>query len=113
MTTSKAPLSPEALERQRAYHREYFQKNPDAARRNLERTTERNRKAQEESRANAEFNRMPWDASDERDLIDLYETHTQKEIAFILGRTIRSVQKKAKELGLRKNVRRVKGTGKA
>lgn len=107
-TTANAPLNPDEAKKEklRAYHRNYYRQNPEAARKNQHRVYEHNQRVQLESKKRATNNGKTWTASEIDDLIELYHDNTQREIAYILGRTVRSVQKKAKELGLRKNARR-------
>lgn len=104
-TTAHATTDQDKAEEKRAYHRNYFRNNPEAARKNRERTYERNLMSQRESQKNARNKGATWKEEDMNELVELYPQYTQREIAYILGRTVRSVQKKAKELGLRKNVR--------
>lgn len=93
-------------EQQRDYYRDYYRRNPDKARRNYELTRERAKKDQIETAKAADRHFTKWEPDEDDQLREMYPTHTQKDIALILGRTIRSVQLRAKTLGLRKNARR-------
>lgn len=102
-TTTHTPQTNDQSEEKRAYHRNYFRTHPDAARRNQERTYERNQRNQQVSVRHAVNKGKAWTDKDIEQLKDLYPNFTQTDVAYILGRTVRSVQKKAKEIGLRKN----------
>lgn len=109
--TNTAPqhTSEQAKQRNRDYLREYFRTHPEAARKNQEDNYARYLRDQEASVKQAYNNRQPWEPDDDAYLIEMYPTHTQKEIAYAMGRTVRSVAKRTRVLGLRKNVSRAKG----
>lgn len=104
--TSHRQTSELAKQHNREYLRNYFRTHPEIARKNQADNYARYQRDQSASVKQAYNNRQPWEPDDDEYLAEMYPDHTQKEIAYAMGRTVRSVGKRVKILGLRKNAPR-------